>query len=206
MYSRAVYFCRPLFVPTASLVEFADSLSTHVIDQPAETYTLYGHLDGYSHVYLFTVADEIDFSAQVTTHPSVQNGTKTSLILVREERRGVDEIGRVYGERSEWSDAYFPSVALATKNSEVLEATLVAGSYKLEVSAPDNSTPYRLLINGRPTMKVGEIYIARQIFDLPYFGVILSPYIFMPIFLLLAIRYVCRRRTGFIQNDLNDKL
>jgi len=155
--------------------------------------TLYGTLENFPHTYAFLVSDDATpFSMQVSMHAK-EDLRDVSLIVIREEKRGVSEIGRVTGKDSPWEDSYDVVRAVTFAEGEIAEYMLESGLYRMEVSSPSNNRGYRLIVNGGDPTVFKEIFIVREAFAMSVWSVIFSPYILAFIVLLAGI-LVYRKR------------
>ncbi len=184
------------------------------IDNASESETYYGRLNNFPHTYQFRVpeGETVLFSAQVAGVPQVNvvrevpdNEASTaqefteklvqedtpdlSLILVKEERRGVSEIGRTRAESTTWTKMKRGDVGLPLQESTVLTAELETGVYKIEVSAPENVSPYQLRINGGARGSYKELFMARSVFDTGWLSLLFQWRIYIPLLLILGFWY-----------------
>lgn len=113
--------------------------------EPLVDATYLGDLTGWPHTFSFTVATTSVVSYEVATVP---NEPPVSLLLVREETRGVSEVARLTGTAATWDVHRANRYGVRVAQSETVSATLAPGSYKLEVSSPNN--------HGRYVLQVGE--------------------------------------------------
>jgi len=150
--------------------------------------TIYGTLAGFPHTFTFTTTEETPFSMQVSMSGKAEIND-VSLILVKQEKRGVSEVGRLEGKKAEWVDAYNITRAITFAEGPKLEYVLEPGTYKFEVSSPENSRGYRLVIGEGDSSVFKELSMARDVFDVSTFSIVLSPYVFVFLFFVLFTSY-----------------
>jgi len=139
--------------------------------------TIYGVLAGFPHTFTFTTLEEVPFSMQVAMSEAEEN-QDVSLILVKEEKRGVSEVGRLDGKISEWILNYDIARAITWAEGSKLTYTLEPGTYKFEISSPENNRGYRLVLGaGDPTI-YSELSMVRTVFGAGSLSMLLSPYVF----------------------------
>jgi len=157
-----------------------------VIDVPVLTNftdeTIYGTLSGFPHTFSFTTLQEVPFSMQVSMSEK-EESRDVSLILVKEEKRGVSEVGRLDGKKSEWVENYNIARAVTFVEGSALSYTLEPGTYKFEVSSPENNKGYRLILGEGDSSVFKELAMVRSVFGLSSFSIVFSPYIFIVFFL-----------------------
>lgn len=153
--------------------------------------TIYGILDGAPHTFTFSVREKMTLSIQVSVSEKEED-KDVSLILVKQEKRGVSEVGRMSGKNSEWIKEYSPTLAVTFIEGSELVYALDAGVYKIEVSSPNNDRGYRLVLGkGKPSF-FSEIFTARKVFGLSVFSSIFSSYIVS--FLLIVFGFIGYRK------------
>ncbi len=165
------------------------------IDDPAAAETYYGVLTEGPYTYQFRVSGEpITFSAQLSSVGREVAEANLSLILVKNEKRGVSEIARRRAESAQWTVAYNAALGLSFIEGEVLEATLEEGVYKLEVSTPENLSPFRLAVNGGSKPSYTELFMVRDVFERSIFSTIRTARIALPLLLILGGWLYIRKR------------
>jgi len=162
--------------------------------------TIYGTLASFPHTFTFFVTEETPFSALVSMD-SAEEAHDVSFLLVKEEKRGVSEVGRLYGKEITWTKKYDVWRAVTFTQGEEFSATLEPGVYKLEVSSPNNDRGYRLVLGEGDSAVLKELSLTRRSFKVHPLSIFLSPFILIPlIFGLLYGTYRFRRS----QQDTHD--
>ena len=158
--------------------------------------TIYGRLDNGPHTFTFAVTEDTQLSVQVSMKPGTKKDD-VSLILVKEETRGVSEVGRVDAKKVSWKKKYSIWKATSFLFGEKIEYSLDPGIYKLEVSSPENNKGYRLELGKGDGSLYKELFIVRNVFDIGRWGVIFSPLFFVPILLIVGI-VIHRKRKRYV--------
>lgn len=161
----------------------------------------FGRLDGFPHTFEFEVQQSHPFKAQIFVPDIAVQKNDISIIIIKEERRGVSEVGRTLVKNESWSQSHDRLLVETFKNGGKLESQLEPGVYRLEVSSPNNNGKYRLVLG---TEKISRGYLehlkvlfeVKSFLDNSKFTTLLSPLIYIPLgILLLCVGvYMYRRR------------
>ncbi len=170
---------------------------------PQKPQEFYGRLDDFPHTFEFVVSEKFNFSASVFVPNLDAQKNDASLIVIKEERRGVSEVGRTDRTKASWEVARDSLLAFSFRNGGMIESTLEPGVYRIEVSSPDNDATYRLVIG---TEKISRGYVenvrvlleVRSFLGAPLFTLFASPLIYLPfvfitLFCVLLWMYLKRR-------------
>ena len=168
------------------------------ITDPSVPETYYGSLSGSPHTYQFLVQEKISFKAVLSTASKHSTADDLSLIIVKEEKRGVSEVGRVTGKDTDWNTNYSHSLALRFRESQSLDVELDSGVYRLEVSTPVNLRSYKLELNEGGRMSYKELFMARSIFDLSYLSVVFTIRVYVPLLILFAFIYYRKNKKRYV--------
>lgn len=181
---------------TAALLSVQESqMLPLTIEEPSVSETYYGELSGGPYTYQFRISDEpVSFRAQVSSLGRNIDEANLSLILVKSEKRGVSEIDRKRAESTQWTTRYNTALGLSFIEGEVLEAVLEEGVYTLEVSTPENISPFRLSINGGAKASYQELFMARDVLGGSVFSMVRTPRMAVPLLLILGLWFYIRKR------------
>ncbi len=179
-----------------------------VIDGRIEEEVQYlGHLVGDPHMYEFTIGAEMPLALKVT-QLETSSPVLFSLIAVKENTHnaGVTEVGRLPA-RPEQLVTYTDTVlGMTLMESQFFNATLTPGTYRVEVSTPDNFGKYMLTIGTRTAdvgyfETLGDIRTIQKFFDKSLFALLASSHIKYPLgsILLLVLIYVTWRKRAAIE-------
>ena len=90
------------------------------------------------------------------------------------------------GKDAQWVTQYDVWRAVTFANAPVKEFTLAPGTYRLEVSAPENNRGYRLVLGEGDASAIKELFMVRKVFDVGVLSMMLSPF-FLGVFVLLGV-------------------
>jgi hypothetical protein len=180
-----------------------------VIDGRVEEKAEYlGHLVGDPQMYEFTVGAETTLSLKVL-QKAADSPLLLSLITVKENTRnaGVSEVGRLTAKAAVLSLREDDVLNMSFLESQFFTATLTAGTYRVEVSTPDNYGKYLLEIGTKPTdagyfATLSHIRTVQKFFDESFFAMFGSSYVTYPlgILILLGLLYFTWRKRAAIQS------
>jgi len=136
--------------------------------------TIYGTLADFPHTFSFSVTQDISFSMQAYMDAK-STVNDVSLILIKQEKRGVSEVGRVTGKDTVWSDIYDIWNAITFTQSEKKTYMLTPGMYRMEVSAPENNRSYRVILGEGKSSFLKEPFLARKIFSGSMWSIFMTP-------------------------------
>ncbi len=163
--------------------------------QDVNAETVYGKLDGSPHTFTFAVSEETPFSMQLTLSPH-QKINDVSMILVKQEKRGVSEIGRSNTkDKEQWNARYDFLRAVVLLWGKKYEYTLEPGIYTFEVSSPENNRGYRVVLGDGKTSPYKELRYVRSVFEVDKLSIVFSPLVFVPILVLVSIFFYLRKRS-----------
>ncbi len=194
---RALFFIL-LLLPVCALAYTSviakpqDQYAVLQIAEPTTSQEFFGRLDGYPHTFEFEVPTSYQFKATVSIPDIAVQKNDVSIIIVKQERRGVTEIKRTLIKEQPWNEVKDRMLVETFRNGGALEANLEPGVYTLEVSSPNNEGKYRLMLG---TEKINRGYFAnvRTLFEVKEFlgnskfTTLLSPLVYVPLFCLIVI-------------------
>lgn len=185
-----------LFASTVSVVEPGSVREVIPIKEPEQKQVFYGQLQNFPHTYEFVAKEGTHLYVRVEI-PKQETHLK-SLIVTREELRGVSEVGRVSYNTSQWTSVRDPSLGRTFSQADALETDLEGGIYRIEVSSPENIGKYRLIV-GTQDQESGllshmrEAFVASQFLGGNPFSALRSPIIYTTVIVLVLLGYVVRR-------------
>ena len=152
----------------------------------------FGKLANFPHTYEFTVQTPVSLYAEVSVVDTQKQINDASLIVVKEEKHGVSEIGRTNAKSELWKTYKDAMLAEAFRAGGHINAQLEKGTYRLEVSSPNNDAVYRLVL-GTSKIKRGYFDNLRVLFEVRSFlgaspfTIVQSPLIYWPIVTILLL-------------------
>ena len=165
----------------------ASVLPLYDVSAPQE---FFGVLNDHPHTFEFAVQEAIDFKAAVLVRDTQSQMNDASIILVKEERRGVSEIGRTKGKNEEWQTVKDPILVETFRKGGEITALLEGGVYRLEVSSPNNDAQYRLVLGTGAVSRgyaenVRALFEVKQVYGSSLWSTLLSPLLYVPLLLVL---------------------
>lgn len=137
-----------------------------------------------------------------------------SLIVIRQNDRGggVQEIGRMNADPSDWDRSRDGQVGLSFITSPAVASTVQAGTYRIEVSTPENSGKYELLIGDQVFrqsygQQLADVRLTQQFFGYNFLIMIGSSLVYVPLLVAFLSYAVFRiwRRYRLMQASDNDQ-
>lgn len=190
-----------LFTPVLS------SAYTPVVSQPETPYSiipiqgdlyieqnLLGDLNDFPDLYEFTSDVAFTFNSQIKqrdTNEPIPFGVL--LVKVNDFNGGVSEISRQNLNPNDWSVNRSILLGMTFLEAPILEQELPAGTYRIEVSTPDNHTGDYMLAIGEESKSGGlwarfkSVFITQHHFGVFFIFAFLSPYVSIPILSLLSL-------------------
>ena len=161
----------------------------------------YGELQGDPHLYEFAIGESETLSVQVQQRAGEPLPLSVMIVKVKDNGRGVREIGRVSGlATSTWKQVYDSRLGMSLAVGEPFSAQLDAGIYRVEISTPENIGKYLFTIGNESSdagyfASIASIYRTQRFFESTPLRIFLSSYVYYPIgslFLLVLIYYTWR--------------
>lgn len=162
-----------------------------------------GQLLGDPQMYEFTIGVESVLSlrvAQVVT----EDPLLLSLIAVKENTHnaGVVEVGRLSAKDVTWQLAFDPVLGMKFLETQLFTATITPGTYRVEVSTPDNYGKYMLRFGTTPKeagyfATLADIRMVQKFFDYSIFRMFMSSAVYYPlgvVLLMILIYFTWRNR------------
>lgn len=199
--------CIPLFafasLPTVTHIE--DQNEVLIIEDITDVQEFFGRLSDFPHTYEFIVNAPLPFEATVFVHDVPAQVNDASLIVIKEEKRGVGEIGRTQGKNASWESERSTMLAESFRNGGEIKEVLQPGVYRLEVSSPNNDAVYRLQLGeGDPSYgyfeAVGILFKVKSLVGSSMLSTLHSPLVYWPLLVVFGLLslftylYVKRRK------------
>lgn len=189
----------PVFVFAAGEVVVVPE-SQHTITkimEPEKEQHFYGELADYPHTFSFVVDEPLSLAVAVSVPKDSKY--KKSIIVIREEKNGVSEVGRVTHNETAWTPAFDWRLGRGFLEAEHLTAEIEPGSYRLEVSSPDNHGKYKLMIGTESNRqwfftRLKERATGARFFGDSWLSVLRAPLVTGTILVLMVLVYSTLRR------------
>jgi hypothetical protein len=203
--SSVVVWCGTLFLlclpgvgrAYVPLVVERESVSAlHTIEDPTLEQYFYGTLNNFPHTFVIT-QDEA-FTLQVEVLVPEMEGSKNEvngIIVKKEGRQGrVVEVARMLAKEASWESFREPWGGDKYRRGAMYSALVEPGTYHIEVSTPNNDSPYALVVGTRKERgevsyfeMIGRIKDVKSFYGRSSLMVIESPYVFGPIVGILLV-------------------
>ena len=162
-------------------------------DDPYIEHHFLGTLEDYPEMFEFTTDVSVDLSVRVLQRDSGK-AVPFGLIMVRqnEDDGGVSEVARLNQPISEWVKVSDSVLGLDLLESARIEKSVSPGTYRVEVSTPDNKGKYMLVV-GDESKRTGffrtlaHIYTIQRHLGYTPFHLLLSSYFYYPLGMLLVL-------------------
>jgi hypothetical protein len=174
--------------------EFAEPYEVHVVEVDATQQREYlGVLNDYPEMYEITSQEPFTLRAEVIQLAG-EELVPLALIAVRQNEfnGGVSEVARVNQPAEEWRTINDPVLALTLRTSNVIEVPVEAGTYRVEVSSPENSGAYMLRLGSEPVAggyfkTLADIRTVQAHFGVGWLSFLRSTYVFYPLGSLIVL-------------------
>jgi hypothetical protein len=196
------------FISTTTAIAFSPVLTE--ITQPYEITTLsedvsvaqeyLGELTGFPVMYEITSDEPFTLHARVQQqYRSAGKPIPFSLISIRQNDRGggVTEVSRVNSSDDDWSRTKDSQLGMSLWSGSVLTAEVEPGTYRIEISTPENSGKYLIQFGADDSSKgyftnLAGVWRTQQFFGLSSFNMLTSSYVYYPLGILFLLFLVQR--------------
>jgi len=199
----------PVFAYVLEKVQVNEPYEIVEAKLPPEEKQLYvGKLNGFPVMYKVNADKPFKLHLELRQPKTGVEPKKLSLLVVRqnENNGGVTEVARQPFVKEDWRIEKDKVLGLTFFAGEPLAIELDSGTYKIEVSAPDNIGDYLLTIGNKDTKPVGywgtlkQVRTVQSAFGYSLFRMLASSYVYYPlgiIVLLFLIHRTWRWRKTF---------
>jgi hypothetical protein len=197
-------------VPTAEahipvLVEQSSLHDITPIESPEISHAYYGTLKDFPHTYEIVSKEPFSLFAEVLMPDIEESETVVSGIIIRTmgERGRVTEVARLLARDASWDSFYEPIGGDRYVRGASYKGELEAGTYRIEVTAPNNDQKYVLVVGEKEDFgDIGYFETLRRIagvkafFNKSRIMVIQSPLVYVPLLVLILVGgFIYYRRT-----------
>lgn len=174
---------------TFSIARPLDVSDVQTVSNPASSQEYFGRLQDFPHTFEFEATEATDLYVQLFVLEATKDND-ASLIVIKEEKRGVSEVGRTNASKETWDEKTDTALGLTYRNGGEISAKLEAGVYRVEVSSPLNHAVYRLVF-GKDEIERGYfeslqlLSEIRVLTDASLLSFVTSPLIYVPSAFLL---------------------
>lgn len=153
-----------------------------------------GNLNDFPIMYEFSVSEEQVLRAELSQRYTGKEPIKFSLIVVRidDNTGSVKEVVRLNPTSDDWRVERDRVIGMTFWRGPKLEETLATGTYRVEVSTPDNQGKYGLLLGTVSSdagyfATLGTVRTVQKFFGHTFFRLLASSYVYYPLGILLLI-------------------
>lgn len=169
-----------------------DEFDVFTVGSPERPQEFFGQLTDFPHTYSFTLGEQIGFKATLFGHDTEDQKNDASIIIIKEEKRGVSEIGRTDAKKQSWEVQHDTMLSEAFRLGGALEAPLEPGVYRIEVSSPSNDAAYRLVFHDGEIKRsyfdnVRVLFEVKKVFGSSFISTVLSPLIYVPFSIVMIL-------------------
>ena len=192
-----------LFLCLGAIPAHAYNLTVTEVDEPFEIVEVgeydegsrlfLGELEQYPVMYEFTVSGEREFAAELRQQYSPEP-IPFGLILIRENDngRGVSEVIRLNPATEDWVQEKDRQLGMTFWRGPVMSQAIATGTYRLEVSTPDNESKYGLSIGLGESeagyfATLGNIRTTQAFFGFSFLKILTSSYVYLPLGILALL-------------------
>lgn len=185
---------------SARFVDVAQNEIT-TISTPEISQAYYGELKNSPHMFEVVSTQALPLNVQILV-PAIESGkTNVSGLIIKVIDRGVEEISRMSSKDAEWEKMREHFVGDTYLEGPEFEEMLPPGTYRIEVSSPDNLGKYVLVVGKEEVISVGDyfhlvgdIVKIKKFFEKPFIAVLQSPLVSVPLFLVMIFGWFCYRK------------
>jgi len=152
-----------------------------------------GTLEDFPVMYEIRSDEPFTFTAQLS-QPTNQEAQPFSMLLIRRNDRGggVAEVTRQPFVAEQWSLVRNGLFGVSFRQSPVIEETVEPGTYRLEVSSPDNQGNYLFTVGSQPAEvgyfeQLGYVRQLQSYFGYGFFSMLRSSLVYYPLGILLLL-------------------
>lgn len=180
----------PEIETVSDVVEIAD---------PEYSQVFYGELVGFPHTFEIETSEPFVLHAEILQPDISSSERNISGIIIKELAGGgrVTEVARLSAKDASWEPFFEFFGGDTYLAGPSFEETVEAGTYRIEVSTPDNIGKYALSVGTEEVFAgVGPLELIRRIagvkvfFDKSQFRIVESPLVYVPIFLFVLVSVV----------------
>lgn len=151
-----------------------------------------GELNGYPEMVEFTVGEELPLSVSIFGLTGSSTPNFGGIVVRVVQPRGVEEIARIKAADASWTVAKEPISKLTFLAGPEYFGTIASGTYRVEVSTPENYGKYLIVIGdtdsdtgyGATWRAVSALY---EFAEVTKFGMIRTSLVYIPLGIILVV-------------------
>lgn len=165
------------------------------IQNPETEQLILGELEDAPEMYEIVSETPFTLTAEIRAVPypaSTIVPQFSGIIIKQKEIRGVEEIARLKAEESNWTVVSDNATGLNYQAGPFYSEPLEAGTYRIEISNPNNSGRYMLLVGSKSDesgyfASLADIKLVYQFYGLSTVRMFSSPYVHYPVGIMILI-------------------
>ncbi len=165
-----------------------------VTGDPQVEQLLLGELDGSPEMFEIVSETDFELTVEVRAVPGEPNVLPelSGLIIRQKEKRGVEEVARLKATDATWNTLTDGTTGLRYQAGAFFSEKMPAGTYRIEVSTPENVGKYLLVIGNTPVRlgyfaTLGHIATTYEFYGLSKIRMFSSPYVHYPLGIVVLI-------------------
>ena len=160
------------------------------IKDPTRAQTFYGNLVDFPHTYQIVATKPFHLFVQIKV-PDIDSSTNNLFGIIIKEPTGkgrVEEIVRLKGQEASWESSFDWWSMDSYRMGPIFDQDLGPGTYRIEVSTPDNREKYVLAVGTQNELSFDYFEAIRRLmeekvfFEKSRFRIVESPLVFVPLF------------------------
>lgn len=195
-------------IPVLLLLGIASNAQAYnpITAEPAEAYEVIlvegdpyvqreylGDLEDYPDMYELTTDVAITLKVRLRQR-ATDEAVPFGLMLVRQNDSdgGVTEVSRLNQPVSQWVNVEESMLGMSFLEGSLIEKEITPGTYRIEVSTPDNLGDYMLIIGDEPVRSgffasLADIYKTQRHFGYTPLHMLFSSYVYYPLGIIIVI-------------------
>lgn len=165
------------------------------VQNPEVEQLILGELEGDPEMFEIVSEEPFTLTFEIRAVPDMQAGANPQLngiIIKQKEIRGVEEIARLNAVDSSWNIVSDKSTGLVYQAGGYYSEEVGPGTYRIEISSPDNVGKYMLLVGANTDengyfASLSDIKMVYQFYGLPTLRMFSSPYVHYPLGIIILI-------------------
>lgn len=162
-------------------------------DDPMIERSILGELEGSPE--MFEITSDVEFTLTVEIRALIESATSpefAGIIIRQKESRGVEEVARLWATDADWLRVVHKETGLPYYAGPFWSQVMPAGMYRIEVSTPENSGKYILVIGSQSDSNgylesIRNVALTYEFYEASTIRMFNSPYIHYPLGILLLI-------------------
>jgi hypothetical protein len=164
-----------------------------ILERPvSERQLIVGELEGYPEMIEFTTDTEVTLRVSLLGLPGSTTPNFGGIVVRVLEPRGVEEVARLKPTDATWEAIREPVSKLSFLIGPEFETTIASGTYRVEVSTPENFGPYLIALGdedinhgyGATWAAVSQLYEFAGVTKL---GMVRTSLVYVPLLILLVL-------------------